>query len=318
MKKFLVILLIAIISCAEVNVVEEEEADLEVIPIIPAIKIALKVRSALKALGLWDPLVQKLKSGLLSAARSVCSKVASASDCNALFGKINSGEVSLKAFKKVLPEGVRRYIKKVKKHIKNRNLTIHHHRNSTLHHKKNTTVHHRRNTTTLHNLRNRTTVRPHLNLTNFFNHLKNKTVVRPHLNWTNIFNRNKNKTVARPQKNKTVRPHLNWTNILKHRRNKTIVRPHKNKTFTRPHLNWTNIFNRNKTVVHHKNRPIVNLHKNKTVIKPHRNTTFVRPIKNHTVFKPHRPIKLNTTVPFIKPRPVIRIPKRPLKPSHLK
>ena len=48
------------------EVVEKEEAQLETVTDLlrKALAILAKVKSALKALGLWDPLVQKLKSGL--------------------------------------------------------------------------------------------------------------------------------------------------------------------------------------------------------------------------------------------------------------
>ena len=77
MKKFLAILLIAIVACSNVSVVEEEEFDLE--KITGTVK---EVVAWLKKNGLWDPLMNTLKTAGKVAAFAFCTRYAPANVCS--------------------------------------------------------------------------------------------------------------------------------------------------------------------------------------------------------------------------------------------
>ena len=79
MKKFLAILLIAIVACSNVSVVEEEEFDLE--KITGTVK---EVVAWLKKNGLWDPLMNTLKTAGKVAAFAFCTRYADASLCQTI------------------------------------------------------------------------------------------------------------------------------------------------------------------------------------------------------------------------------------------
>ena len=107
MKKFLAILLIAIVACSTVSVVEEEEFDLEKLPDwikkgwSTLLKTFKKVVQFLKDNGLWDPLVKLLKESGKVAAKELCLKVYDEEFCDELLGsllkKVEDGEVVLKS-----------------------------------------------------------------------------------------------------------------------------------------------------------------------------------------------------------------------------
>ena len=107
MKKFLAILLIAIVACSTVSVVEEEEFDLEKLPDwvkkgwSTLLKTFKKVVQFLKDNGLWDPLVELLKDAGKVAAKGLCLKVYDEEFCDELLGsllkKVEDGEVVLKS-----------------------------------------------------------------------------------------------------------------------------------------------------------------------------------------------------------------------------
>ena len=107
MKKFLAILLIAIVACSTVSVVEEEEFDLEKLPDwvkkgwSTLLKTFEKVVKFLKESGLWDPLVKLLKDVGKVAAKELCLKVYDEEFCEELIGglvkKVENGEIVLKS-----------------------------------------------------------------------------------------------------------------------------------------------------------------------------------------------------------------------------
>ena len=105
MKKFLAILLIAIVACSTVSVVEEDEFNLEKLPEwikkgwSTILKTFEKVVKFLKESGLWDPLVALLKDVGKVAAKGLCLKVYDEEFCEELLGsllkKVENGEVRL-------------------------------------------------------------------------------------------------------------------------------------------------------------------------------------------------------------------------------
>ena len=104
MRKFLVIFLIAIVACAEINIFDQTEVELEskvgdFLKRIAgkAIEVAKKVKKWLKDNGLWDPLVKMLKSLGKMAAQSFCEKHADPGNCRDLINNIDAaGEIVLK------------------------------------------------------------------------------------------------------------------------------------------------------------------------------------------------------------------------------
>ena len=108
MKKFLALLLIAIVACSTVSVIEEEEEfDFEKLPdwvkkgwstLLSTFK---KVVQYLKDNGLWEPLVNLLKDSGKVAAKELCLKVYDQEFCDELLGslvkKAENGEVVLKS-----------------------------------------------------------------------------------------------------------------------------------------------------------------------------------------------------------------------------
>ena len=79
MKKFLAILLIAIVACSEVSVIEEEEFDLE------SFKGAIQNAIAwLKNHGLWDPILNLLKTAGKAAAYALCTNYVKSNVCNVI------------------------------------------------------------------------------------------------------------------------------------------------------------------------------------------------------------------------------------------
>ena len=82
MKKFLIILLIAIVACSTVSTVEEEEFDLEKINLPNWIKngwskikeTVKKVVQFLKDTGLWASILNFVKKQAIAAANKLCNK----------------------------------------------------------------------------------------------------------------------------------------------------------------------------------------------------------------------------------------------------
>ena len=125
MKKFLAILLIAIVACSNVSVVEEEEFDLEKLPEwikkgwSTLLKTFKKVVEFLKESGLWDPLVKLLKDKGLETAKKLCLKVYDEEFCDELVGslvkKVEDGEVVLNSMAvdivRILIDLLRRHIR---------------------------------------------------------------------------------------------------------------------------------------------------------------------------------------------------------------
>ena len=104
MKKFLAILLIAIVACSTASVIEEKEIDLEKLPawikkgwskVLDSFK---KVFQLLKQSGIWDRILSILKSAGRSAAQSLCLKLFDLELCdeliNGVFIKIVKGTFS--------------------------------------------------------------------------------------------------------------------------------------------------------------------------------------------------------------------------------
>ena len=79
MKKFLAILLIAIVACSDVSVIEEREFDLETIT-----GTVNEVIAWLKEHGLWEPLMETLKTAGKVAAYAFCTRYAPASICSTI------------------------------------------------------------------------------------------------------------------------------------------------------------------------------------------------------------------------------------------
>ena len=107
MKKFLAILLIAIIACSTASVVEEEEFELEQLPDwlkngwSTLLNVAKKVVQFLKDQGLWDQVATLLKNVLVKV-EELCPKVLDEELCGVLVGGLvkttENGEVVLKGF----------------------------------------------------------------------------------------------------------------------------------------------------------------------------------------------------------------------------
>ena len=105
MKKFLAILLIAIIACSTASVVEEEEFELEQLPDwlkngwSTLLNVAKKVVQFLKDQGLWDQVATLLKNVLVKV-EELCPKVLDEELCGVLVGGLvkttENGEVVLK------------------------------------------------------------------------------------------------------------------------------------------------------------------------------------------------------------------------------
>ena len=76
MKKFLAILLIAIVACSNVAVIEEEEFDLQ--GFFSKIKNAIKW---LKDQGLYDTIISSLKTVGKTAAYALCQKFIKSDTC---------------------------------------------------------------------------------------------------------------------------------------------------------------------------------------------------------------------------------------------
>ena len=79
MKKFLAILLIAMIACSNVSVVEEEEFKLEVViqTVQGAIQFLIKI-------GVWDLIMNFLKTHGKKFAYNLCVKYIKAGWCKAI------------------------------------------------------------------------------------------------------------------------------------------------------------------------------------------------------------------------------------------
>ena len=112
MKKFLAILLIAIVACSTVSAVEEQKFDLEKLPDwvkkgwSTLLKTFKKVFEFLKESGVWDPLVKLLKETGLVVPKELCLKVYDEEFCDELLGslvkKTENGEVVLKLWGTVI------------------------------------------------------------------------------------------------------------------------------------------------------------------------------------------------------------------------
>ena len=104
MRKFLVIFLIAIVACAQINTFDQTEVELEKTAnemakqvIGKAIEVASKVKDFLKENELWDPLIKVLKEKGKIVAEKLCSKFAHPENCKTLFNNVDAkGEVVLK------------------------------------------------------------------------------------------------------------------------------------------------------------------------------------------------------------------------------
>ena len=104
MRKFLLIFLIAIIACAQINTFDQTEVELEKTAnemakqvIGKAIEVASKVKDFLKENELWDPLIKVLKEKGKIVAEKLCSKFAHPENCKTLFNNVDAkGEVVLK------------------------------------------------------------------------------------------------------------------------------------------------------------------------------------------------------------------------------
>ena len=91
MKKFLVILLIAIVACSSVSVVEEEEFDLELPNWLKngwskVKEYVKKVIIMLKGSGYWDLIVDYLKTKGKEYAKKFCLKWYDEEFCDELIG----------------------------------------------------------------------------------------------------------------------------------------------------------------------------------------------------------------------------------------
>ena len=92
MKKFLAILLIAIVACSTVSVVEEEEFDLEKIKLPNWLKKGWsklkekikKVVEFLKENKLWEPILDFVKKNAVAAAKKYCYKYLEQEFCDEL------------------------------------------------------------------------------------------------------------------------------------------------------------------------------------------------------------------------------------------
>ena len=103
MKKFLAILLIAIVACSSVSVVEEEEYELELPSWLKkgwskVKEYIKKVIIMLKGSGYWDLIVDYLKTKGKEYAKKFCLKWYDEEFCDELIGDFlnKAGEVILK------------------------------------------------------------------------------------------------------------------------------------------------------------------------------------------------------------------------------
>ena len=104
MKKFLAILLIAIVACSSVSVAEEEEFDFEKLPDwlkngwSKVKEYVKKVIIMLKGSGYWDLIVDYLKTKGKEYAKKFCLKWYDEEFCDELIGDFlnKAGEVILK------------------------------------------------------------------------------------------------------------------------------------------------------------------------------------------------------------------------------
>ena len=104
MKKFLLIFLIAIVACAEINTFDQTEVELEKKAkemvkkaIGKAIEVSAKVKDFLKKNELYDPLVKVLKKEGKIVAEKLCSRFAHQENCKTLLNNVDAnGEVVLK------------------------------------------------------------------------------------------------------------------------------------------------------------------------------------------------------------------------------
>ena len=117
MKKFLAILLIAIVACSTVSVGEEgKKFNLDKLPdwikknLSTLLKAFEKVVKFLRDSGLWDPIVKFLKEAGLVVPKELCLKVFDEEFCDELVGsplkKSEDGEVVLKFPWWVIIDGV--------------------------------------------------------------------------------------------------------------------------------------------------------------------------------------------------------------------
>ena len=89
MKKFLAILLIAIVACSTVSVVDEGKLPEDVKNALSTVlKTLKKVVQFLKNSGYLDPVVKFLKSTGLVVPKELCLKVFDEESCDELFGSL--------------------------------------------------------------------------------------------------------------------------------------------------------------------------------------------------------------------------------------
>ena len=102
MKKFLVILLIAIVACTTVPTDEEKNKVLETLK---------KAAQLLKDNGYWDPLVKFLKATGLVVPKELCLKVFDEESCEELLGNLlekpEDGEVVLNIPWTIIYKGIK-------------------------------------------------------------------------------------------------------------------------------------------------------------------------------------------------------------------
>ena len=117
MKKFLAILLIAIVACSTVPVEEEKEQEKVKNVLLKFLKPLKNVVQFLKDKGYWDQVVKFLKATGLVIPKDACVEVYDEETCDELLGSLlqnpEDGEVVLNFPWKVIVKGVEYFIEAV-------------------------------------------------------------------------------------------------------------------------------------------------------------------------------------------------------------
>ena len=117
MKKFLAILLIAIVACSTVPVEEEKVPEKVKNVLLKLLKPLKKVVQFLKEKGYWDQVVKFLKATGLIIPKDACVEVYDEETCDELLGSLlqnpEDGEVVLNSVWEVVYKGMKYFVEAV-------------------------------------------------------------------------------------------------------------------------------------------------------------------------------------------------------------